>query len=453
MRVNLFISSFRKYKRGIGAVIAFLAFAVVFSISHKALWYLLVDDTNSYTRITLHEMYHQQENIDVLFLGSSHCYRSLDTSVTDRLFEANTFNGGSSSQNWDGSFALLQEAGKQYQLKKVYVEMYCHMAGRNYKERSDLTSTYLISDYMKPSFTRVRYLINASSPEYWIHGFFPERRNWHKLFERLYVSGLIKKKSSDSYKNYGYVGNPDTDEEYYAGKGFVASRKFIEKEGYVKNTHSDSVAKTFSEDDITSLRNIIEYCRKHEIELCFFSAPMPDIVLVDAGEYDSYVTYVTDFFKGYDVPYYDFNLCKADYFSYDSSLFKDMEHLNMYGAAQFSEVFSKFFTGKINAEDLFYPSYQDKLNAAGDWLYGLVYQLKVAEEEKTFTFEVIQNGEVDYKASIYKKIEGEEEYVLIQEKDSLKPVSLPAEETGQLCISIFQKGCGEEPTNEVVIPY
>lgn len=453
MRVNLFISSFRKYKRGFAAAISFLAFAVVFTISHRILWYLFVDDTNSYTRITLHEMYHQQENIDVLFLGSSHCYRSFDTSVTDRLFETNTFNGGSSSQNWDGSLALLKEAQKQYQLKKVYVEMYYHMAGSNYMERSDLTSTYLISDYMKPSFDRVRYLLNASSPDYWIHGFFPERRNWHKLFERLYISGLIKKKSSDSYKNFEYIGNPDTDEEYYAGKGFVANRRSVRAEGYAKSTHSDSGAKTFSQDDIKSLKSIIDYCKKHGIELCFFSAPMPDFTLIDAGEYDSYVTYVTEFFREYDVPYYDFNLCKEEYFSYDSSLFMDMDHLNMYGAARFSEIFSEFFTGNIKAEDLFYSSYQDKLEAAGDRLYGLVYQIEYMEDKKVVSFEAVQNGEFDAVASIYKTVEGTKEAVLIQNPGSLEPVSLPAEETGQLHLYIYKEGTKEEATNEIVISY
>ncbi len=31
--------------------------------------YVLVDDTNAYSRITLHEMYETDKNIDVLFLG------------------------------------------------------------------------------------------------------------------------------------------------------------------------------------------------------------------------------------------------------------------------------------------------------------------------------------------------------------------------------------------------
>lgn len=40
--------------------------------------YLLMDDSQSYTRLTMHELYERAdagEEIDTLFLGSSHCYR------------------------------------------------------------------------------------------------------------------------------------------------------------------------------------------------------------------------------------------------------------------------------------------------------------------------------------------------------------------------------------------
>ena len=43
--------------------------------------YLLMDDSQSYTRLTMHELYERAdagEEIDTLFLGSSHCYRAYD---------------------------------------------------------------------------------------------------------------------------------------------------------------------------------------------------------------------------------------------------------------------------------------------------------------------------------------------------------------------------------------
>ena len=40
--------------------------------------FLLVDDVHSYSRVMLQELYRDAGNIDTLFLGSSHCYRSVD---------------------------------------------------------------------------------------------------------------------------------------------------------------------------------------------------------------------------------------------------------------------------------------------------------------------------------------------------------------------------------------
>ena len=40
--------------------------------------YLVVDDTNSYTRLTLHEFYESEEEIETIFLGTSHCFRAYE---------------------------------------------------------------------------------------------------------------------------------------------------------------------------------------------------------------------------------------------------------------------------------------------------------------------------------------------------------------------------------------
>ena len=45
--------------------------------------FLLVDDVHSYSRVMLQELYADAGNIDTLFLGSSHCYRSVDPAQVD----------------------------------------------------------------------------------------------------------------------------------------------------------------------------------------------------------------------------------------------------------------------------------------------------------------------------------------------------------------------------------
>ena len=102
-------------------------------------------------------MYTSEKNIDVLFLGSSHCMRIFDCEIWDKLLQYNTFNGGTSSQFLDGSYAMLVEAGKNNTLKEVWVELYYGQLGRLNKERTEMTATYILSDYMPFSFNKLRY--------------------------------------------------------------------------------------------------------------------------------------------------------------------------------------------------------------------------------------------------------------------------------------------------------
>ena len=87
-----------------------LCIIILFIGYGKFFHYILVDDTSSYTRLTMHELYHAKPNIDVLFVGSSHVYRSLNPKITDSIFGLNTFNAGTSSQGMDGSLAVIKEA-------------------------------------------------------------------------------------------------------------------------------------------------------------------------------------------------------------------------------------------------------------------------------------------------------------------------------------------------------
>lgn len=181
---------------------------------------------------------------------------------------------------------------------------------------------------------------------------------------------------------------------------------------------------------------------------------MPDFRVMDTGDYDQYIQQVNDFLTEYNIPYFDFNLCKETYFSYDCSLFKDDEHLNTLGAEEFSRLFSEFFTGKIQKEDLFYSSYKEKMESIDEHFYGLIYHLENTDSVKTFTFESVQNRDFDYYVSIFKKPAETDNYEEIRVmENSINPVSLPVNETGQLFIYIYSDKQGINMTNEIVLGY
>lgn len=206
-------------KKILKAITGILVFCILFGVTGKLARYLVTDDTTSYTRITYHEMY-EQDNIDVLFVGSSHCYRSFKPEILDEELGLNTFNVGSSSQFIDGSYMLIREAARYNDIKHIYLEVYYDVARAEKANRTDPTATYIISDYLRPSIDKYLYLLNATTSEYYGNSFFVARRNWESLFDFDSIKSLLQKKSTDSYKEYKY-DNVTFETEWYGGKGFV----------------------------------------------------------------------------------------------------------------------------------------------------------------------------------------------------------------------------------------
>ncbi len=358
-------------KRKIRQFTASILFCAILIGCGKFFRYILIDDTTSYTRITFHEMY-EQDNIDVLFVGSSHCYRSFVPKILDETIGANTFNGGTSSQDLDGSYMIIKEAARYYNIEHIYLELYYNCAfNPKYKSRTDMTQTYIISDYLRPSLDKVLYLLNASTNDHYPNSFILARRNWSKIFDADYVRELIAKKGTDLYKNYEYVTEKT---EWYSGKGYVSNPSTVEDWNYFSTIGWCNINFNYvSEDWVHSLKSIIAFCDRMGIPLTLVSAPMSNFMLAGIENYDEYMEVVQSIIAGTDVDYYDFNLCKEEYFPNTSHLFKDEHHMNCYGAEEFSRLFADFINGEIPEDELFYGSYHEKLAHLEPTVFGISY--------------------------------------------------------------------------------
>lgn len=423
--------------------LAVICFVALFLACGSFLRYILVDDSGSYTRVMMHEMYEQEENIDILFVGSSHCYRSLDPRITDEMFGANTFNVGSSAQELDGSLALIRETAKTNDLEQIYLEVYYDIAQMPaFEDREALVSTYIISDYMRPSLNKLGYLLKASSMEHYSNSFIPARRNWDKLFMKDYVANVIKSKTAEWYKDYTY---PFGEAERYEGKGYVAVDLVGDiYYGYEHFEPIDTVA--ISEDYVDTLNEIIAFCEKEDIELTLFATPMPEFRLADVGNYDDYIQFMNGLLEGTDVKYYDFNLCKDEYLSFDESYYADTDHINAKGAEAFSRLFSEFFTGQIPEEELFYGSYAERLEAQEPDVYGIIVEY---EDGGKCTLSPVTNVNADEICYTVNWISESGEVVVLQEQKQNRSFELPQGIND--CLEVISYIDGEE-VHRVVIP-
>lgn len=426
--------------RKIKITIKIICFCLLFLLCGKIFEYLLIDDSESFTRLMIHELYTQDSNIDVLFVGSSHCYCSFNPEIMDKALQKNTFNAGSTLQGLDGSLIMIQEAFQENDIQQVYLELYYDIAFKEpYKERPEMTTVYMLSDFLKPSLRKADYLIHASSREHYANSFILARRNWEKLLEPGYIAELLSKKATEDYKSYAYT-YATTYNEIYVGKGYMSTPLKMENGAFFSNYSIDPLdISAISEDWKKSLLEIINYCKDNGIELTLVSAPVSNFQLTAVGNYDAYINFVNDFIKDTGIKYYDFNLCKESYFPNDGTLFRDMGHLNYPGAELFDNLFMDFFSGKISEDELFYNSYQEKLEHLPKDILGITSLEDI--EQHCIAIEPVTNApveEVTYKVTRYP--EDKAAVDIIDATEPFPTIFYPAGEEGSFEVITYLSG-------------
>ena len=345
----------------------------MFVIIWKTLHYMIIDDRSSFTRIMMHE-YYNQNNIDILFCGSSLCYKSFDIKILDKRLGVNTFNSGSSSQDLDATYYIIRDAVKRYNVKRIFLELSPLMAQNfdiNNRNSATMVGTYIISDYMKPSYAKYEYLLSASDARAYANSFLPARRNWQLLFEPEYVGNTLQSKSEAFYKDFEYI---DSDTLHYMGKGYVASENKV-----LEHSFCDSYGNV--DFDISNIKNewfqylqcIISLCRNSGVELTLVCSPLSPYLLACFGDkYDDYHNTIAEIAKEANIDYLDFTLCKEEYMHLEFGDYEDSAHLNMYGARTFSEFLADIIIGNIDNSDIFHDSVKQKLDDLPSGLCGIV---------------------------------------------------------------------------------
>ena len=418
----------------------------VFVLTWKVLRFFVVNDADSYTRVTMHEFYNQ-ENTDILFMGASHCYRGFNTEITDEMLGVNTFNLGSSAQGMDVTYLLLREADKRYDIKHVYLDLSYNNALKEISDSSSLTKTYIITDYMHPSIRKTVYLLGKTEAENYPNSFLPARRDWERVFnDKKYAQGL-KAKFTAEYRNYAY---PDNETERYMGKGFVGSDEYIAEGGFVNDEEDETFDLNRIDDDwIKSVKNIVRYCNKNDIDITFISVPVSSYRLMCYGEYDKYIACVNDLLKeaGSDAEYVDFNLLKEEYWEDTAVLYKDSNHLNKEGAERFDRIFCDWVNGKKTGEELFDDSIAGKYASMPAAFYGIKYKV---EEDQSRTGKLVMNHpeELLSRVSLLPE-EGEE--VTVKEWGKELTFVIPKEFKGECRIEVKKDTEEDEQTKKVYI--
>lgn len=363
-------------KKVSGRIVAALAVTALILCGIHVLNYMLVDDSASYTRLMLHEFYNQ-EDIDILCLGASHCYRGVIPSVVSEKTGKKVFVASSSLQEADASYALVKEAIELYDIEEVYMEVSSSIACKSsdYSNRKELTNVYLISDYMRPSLNKLQLILNASSSRYYVNSFLPFRRYWHSILNFQRINSILEKKSTAVYRDYGN-DYAKSERQWYVGDGYVACNKVTQEHRFNRKIgyRFDRIdTKKISDDWKKNILAIIDYCNKHNVKITLYDTPISYYQLCVYENYDAYINLIRDLIKDRNVEYVEFNLLKDEYFPYKQTNYMDGHHLNMYGAQEFSEFFADYINGDI-PDSAYYESVSEKLSDLAPEYYGIAFK-------------------------------------------------------------------------------
>ncbi|MDD6649861.1 MAG: hypothetical protein PUE87_07790 [Subdoligranulum variabile] len=343
-------------------------FALLTVVLYVVLNFLLVDDLHSYSRVMLQEYYNQADQVDTIFVGSSHCYRSFDPELVDAALGTHSFNLGTSQQLPDGSYWLVREAAANSPLRTVYLETY--YTGYNQTQSRNIPlACYLITDYMRASSpNRYRYLWEMGGAAAFADLLFPAR---HAIAEPGEMPALWRGKLTDGYEpgNYDWVTYPG--EEEYRGRGFVYTYG-VSQWGYgtVLDVDADAPLSDFGWEYLT---RTTRFCRENGIRLVLVTAPLPSAYVEDTGNYQAYVDAMRAFAAENGTEYWDFSLiADRELLPLGEEDYSDMHHLNGQGAekftAAFCEVASRSAVGE-NVSGLFCTTVEEKLTLAPDGTY------------------------------------------------------------------------------------
>ena len=413
-------------------------FGIIFFAISAFLSFFFINDLNTYTRVLMHELY-AQKNIDVLFCGASHVSHGINPVVADKKLGLSVFNSGTPNQSLNGTYTILCEAIRLYNLKDVFVELdFATASTTPYSKAEPTKSTFLVAHYIKNPKAKLDFIFSSTSPKYYLNSLLPIGKEKLIDLNPASVFAVTKSKLTGEYYEYRYEKN----DSVYAGKGCVLDDDAVFPGTLWSEPVNPIPVKSINQEWEDKIVKIIKLCKEKNINLAFYQNPSTDFYLTEKGNYDEYISFIRNFISAYDVPYYDFSLLKPEYLELLDSDFFDDNHLNKYGIEKFTNLFCDFYDkNELERREMFYSTFAEKKAAQPPKIYGLIIQDD--KDNGFFTVVPVENhcdkNLISYDVVAFVSGGGEEE-ISIAEKSSESKFFYPKNSSGKIRITSFYNG-------------
>lgn len=261
----------------------------------------------------------KKNNIDLLFIGSSHAHCSFNPDVIKRKLNISSYTLGSGEQSYANSYYVLKEALRYHKPKIVIQEVTyrCYkpqlreiVAGAGNFDKFNLKDTELYPELVMVD--RIKYNIKYLHLDLILNSML------------INMTGKRSIKNIDGYEAWGNVISPESVSAIMTAK---QNKYNIDDQFYRNMKYFD---------------RIIELCRSEGISLIFVSAPE----LVYPSNHADIQDYFRNYFKMKKSVFYDFTDDKLVKFI-PTRDFKDAGHLNIHGAEKITSLISELISAII----------------------------------------------------------------------------------------------------------
>lgn len=321
---------------------------------YRCLDLVVTDDTKSWTRVTFHDFYEADRELDYCFVGSSHVMRAVNTEKLAEDLGKETFNLGSSHQDFAGSYYTLREAVSSKKVDHVILGVSISVL---FTEKTNETAAYIISDYMKSPLNRIQYLTDLFESDRYINSFLRLRRNFdpQKVPSLAELGKVYEAKQTADYKNFegtaAYQGRGQWNTEEKVGDDTVAI--------YLGAVSLDDYKiEDVQERQLAYLQKCIDFCRDKGIKLTLLIDPYFEYYFIHFTEYEEINDLVHSMARENGIDVIDLNTVKEQYLDLELSDFVNMDHVNLRGSEKIADFLAEYLTDPSG--DYFHDSLSER---------------------------------------------------------------------------------------------
>tara|TARA_B100001094_G_scaffold12360_1_gene10937 strand:- start:1198 stop:2103 length:906 start_codon:yes stop_codon:yes gene_type:complete len=277
-------------------------------------------------------IYNKEYEIDIIYMGSSLTFTSLDPNVIDPIIGCNSFNLGSSAQNIIQSYYNLIEVLKYRKVELIILDVNTIIA-----ESNKVGFIYNNLSGMKFSENKINSFLNSTDKSS-IEGVIDiskddTKEDWGKI-----VSLLIKEKFNwkNDFKSFDRIFRNEN--KIKNSKGFYGRDKIISLEKYNSFKNEELKYEKISTKNQKYFSEFIDLCISNKIDLILIQTPILENRIIESLDL---------FINKYNLPYFSFKNDK-DYIDYNYKDFSDKLHFSYSGAQKFSLVFADSLNKYLN---------------------------------------------------------------------------------------------------------